>query len=246
MFVAQLGAPVDTAAVVSVVKDFVAGGIPWLDPRVTDWLTQLILAVPIVPTILAWKGVAAKVREASPWVNEHFGKKFQKFAFIINPILAGLIAGGFWGDSTIGFAATALWAMGESAVKQFGPKPPSELGIVKGRALGTILGVGLSLAAIAGVSHAGEQPFAGLTVDRGVAQFAVASAPAPSFMDRVAFSAGGGVKREFAPGPNDLVGFLGVQVGYLWNDHLSPRVRVTRDLREGSFWEAEVSLWGVW
>lgn len=244
MYIAQVGAPVDTSAVVAVVKDFVAGGIPWLDPRVTDWLAQLLLGLPIVPVILSWKGIAGWVREASPWVNEHFGKRFEKFAFIINPILAGLIAGGIWGDSTIGLAATAAWSMIESAIKTFGaPKAPTPLGVIKGRASAALLALGLfgALAVLPGQARASERAL-GFVTTGGLAE----PEQKFSFSERVAISTGIGARCDFRPGERRTIGLVGLQVGVLWNNHLSPRIRATRDLEQAPRGAIEVGLWYVW
>lgn len=244
MYIAQLGAPVDTASVVAVVKDFVQGGIPWLDPRVTDWLAQLLLGLPIVPLILGWKAIGSWVRSASPWVNEHIGKKLEKFAFIINPILAGLIAGGIWGDSTIGLAATAAWSMIESAMKAFGaPKAPSALGVIKGRASAALLALGLlsALTMLPGQASASGSAL-GFSTTGGLAE----PEQKFSFSERVAISTGIGGRCDFRPGERRTIGLVGVQVGVLWNNHLNPRIRATRDLEQAPKGAVEVGLWYVW
>lgn len=157
---------------------------------------------------------------------------WEKYREIINPIIAGLLgllATGDWIGLVVGAAGRGIIKAGGSLVKG----TASVAGVRKAKAVALALALGSSLLA-SGASAQG-------IVDETAA---APKADEASAWSRLAIAGGFGVRQDFLPDA-DLTGFLGVQVGYVWNDHVSPRVRLTRDLQQEAKWGFEAGLWFV-
>ena len=196
--------------------------LPWLAPAVVLWLSKLLASFPIVSMIFTWEWVAKKAREASPWLNEHVGKRLEKWAWLVNPVL-GMLIGTKMGDPILGLAGGALWGMIRSAVSGFtGGRvdPANALKVKAGAAL-----IACSLLLGAGSASAADQS--------GV-----------PLLSRFTFSAGAGVQRDLV-GEAPVVGFAAVQPGFTVNNHVALRLRLSRPFEATPKWRGELAAWFV-
>jgi hypothetical protein len=228
VFIAQVtaaAAAVDTTQVAAAQRaliEVLTLSFPWMDGAVVAYLSKLLAGFPIVTLIFSWEFIAKKSREASPWLNEHIGKRFEKWGFIINPILGALI-GWKMGDATLGLAGGALWSMIRSAFVSLSKGQVDPASAVKVKVAAALLLCGSLW--VAAPTHADE--------------------PKPSsFRDRLTMSAGGGVRRDFvADAP--AIGFLALQPGFTLSNHVALRFRVAKDFDSGGDYSGELAAWFV-
>ena len=196
--------------------------LPWLAPAVVLWLSKLLASFPIVSMIFTWEWVAKKAREASPWLNEHVGKRLEKWAWLVNPVL-GMLIGTKMGDPILGLAGGALWGMIRSAVSGFTNGRVDPANALKVKAAAALLACSLLLGA--GQASAADEKPVGL-------------------LQRFTLSVGGGLERDLVSGA-PVLGFAAVQPGYTLSNNLALRARFSRPFEERPTWKAEAAVWFV-
>ena len=222
----QLPAVADSVGAALNAQDAISGllavSFPWLDANVVLYVSKLLASIPLVSMIFTWEFIGKKAREASPWLNEHIGKRLEKWAFLINPLL-GFLIGSKMGDPLLGLAGGALWSMIRSGLSGFTGGKLDPANALKVKAAAALLACSLLLGA--GSASAADQP--------GV-----------PLLSRFTFSAGAGVQRDLV-GEAPVVGFAAVQPGFTVNNHVALRLRLSRPFEATPKWRGELAAWFV-
>lgn len=196
---------------------------PWLSGDVVTALATLLASFPIVSMMFTWEWLAAKLRDASPWLNEHLGKKFEKWAFIINPVL-GVLIGINMGNPLLGLAGGTLWGMIRSGVKSATDGKVDLAHVARSKVSAALLACSLLLL--------------------GAGQAAAADAPKQSLFSKFTLSVGGGLERDLVSGA-PVLGFAAVQPGFTLTNSLALRVRLSRPFEKDPAWRGEAAVWFV-
>lgn len=216
----------------------VDAALPGLDPQARLLLLGALAS--FIVSCLRWVAVRWDYQKA------HVAAWWEAHREAINPLLGailGFMLTGDWMGLLAGAAGRGLIKAAGSVISY----SATQAGVKKARAV--IIMAALGFFCLGGVARAGEQTLT-LTLDPGLAPEVAVAAPvqaSPTFMDRVraATAVGVGMRSDWTKVESRLSTFLGVQLGFVYGDHLSPRFRLTRDVDKEPRWGAEASLWVV-
>lgn len=204
---------------VQFLKDFLISVLPWLDIKVIDYLSNYLGAIPVVIMVLGYDVVRNTISRNTTLLKGLLSN-LEKYSWIINPILAAIVSGTFFGNSTLGLIAGGVWTM----IK----KP-----LAKTTVVGLTKAKHVALIAISLLLLSSAPSFAQQT-------------PKVSLLNPVRFSYGIGITskwEDLAVGTNQY--YCGVaQLGYNAFDHIGIRTRVEKDLKfSRKRTNYEVGLW---
>lgn len=223
----------DSTAVVGFAQHAVDGFLPGLDPMAAKLLVGLIVSLIFMVGRLLARAIVPAEAGVSKWWTAHRDA--------LNPLIVvilGLFGEGSAIGAILGFAGHGILKAGGKVVGH--AATVSGIAKAKGRAVVVALMLSGLLLGAAGRSMAAEKPLQGLTVD-----YADDAKPV-SFLERLSWGFGPGVRFDARPGANLSVGYVVGAVGYVWNDHLNLKARLWRDAEQAPKGGGAVEALWVW
>lgn len=222
----------DSLQVVGWVGTQVGNTLPGLDPTVHSLLVGVIASL----VLSLMRFLILRINQ-----GEHaIASVWEKYREVLNPIIAGILGFLATGNPVgflLGAAGRGVLKAGASVVKG----TASAAGVSKAKAVALALVLGLSLMASQAPAQSLRQGGLAGIVDE--TKPAAKSSAIPWWQSPV-FALGFGARQDWVPNAQ-LTGFGGVQVGFVYNDHISPRARLTRDLKQEARWGMEAGIWFV-
>ena len=139
------------SAIVNVIFNYIEGLAPWLTDSMSQWIATWAAAIPIVASVFGKDVVVLWLSKLSPWLRVHVFSKGENWSWVINPLLAGLVAYIMTKDSGLGLAAGGVWSTIDSVWRTF-KNGQSINKTIKSKIMGALLVLGLL--GVAGTSSA--------------------------------------------------------------------------------------------